>query len=150
MALWKKILCPVDLSDVSKQALRYAGRICRETDAHLLVLYVLEPMANPGNLTFRPVTITDLEEQLVEHARNTVEGLVGEMGLGPDAVTTGVQKGVASVEIVRAAEEEGVDLIVMGTHGLTGISHVLLGSTAERVVRKAPCPVLTIKRSGET
>ncbi len=149
MQIWKKILCPVDLSDVSKYALGYAGQVCRETGAHLLVLYVLEPMANPGNLTFRPVTITDLEQQLVEHAQTTMENLVGELKLDPALVTTGVQKGVASAEIVRAAEEQAVDLIVMGTHGLTGISHVLLGSTAERVVRKAPCAVLTVKQPGE-
>ncbi|MEJ2367049.1 MAG: universal stress protein [Acidobacteriota bacterium] len=146
MKNWKKILCPVDFSPVSKAALQYAAGLCRESKAYLLIIHVLEPIADPGNYVFRPVTLTDLKEQRLQYAHNSLEEAVRSLKLARDAYSASVEHGLPSEEIVRVADQENVDLIVIGTQGLTGLSHVLLGSTAERVVRKANCPVLTLKR----
>jgi nucleotide-binding universal stress UspA family protein len=145
MSQWKKVLCPVDFSEVSMGALHYAADLCKESGAHLMAIHVIEPIVDPGDFTFRPVTIVDLERQLAERAQESLAKAVTALGLPEGKVSTAVEHGVASAEIVRTAAEEGVDLIVMGTHGLTGIAHALIGSTAERVVRKATCPVLTMK-----
>ena len=90
------------------------------------------------------MTLTEVEDTLVQRARSALEETAAKLALS-GKVSTAVARGRASEEIVRTARETKASLIVIGTHGHTGISHVLLGSTAERVVRKAPCPVLTLR-----
>jgi len=145
MKLWKKILCPVDFSDVSQNAREYGVSLAKECGAELIFIHVVEPIVAPADFSFGPVTTVEVEEQLIQRGRESLSAIADRAGLPSDRATTRVERGRPSAEIVRVAGEEGVDLIVMGTHGYTGLTHALLGSTAERVVNKAPCPVLTIR-----
>lgn len=142
---WKRILCPVDFSPSSRTALAYAADVCRESGGTLVALHVLEPIVDPGDYALHPVSLDDLEGQLLERAGEALEAQVRTVGLPPGSVLTRVERGAAPAQITRVAEEEGADLIVMGTRGLTGIGHLILGSTAERVVRGAVCPVMTVR-----
>ena len=81
----------------------------------------------------------------MERSRKALTELVGTLDLPGDAVEVKVERGRASLEVCRVAAETRADAIVIGTHGYTGMAHVLLGSTAERVIRKAPCPVVTVR-----
>lgn len=145
MFQWKKILCPVDFSEVSNRALRLAASLAQDCGADLLLVHVVEPIVAPADFTFGPMTSGEVEDRLVERSSAAVTELVKTLNLPPEKVSTRVERGRASSEIVRVALEEKADLLVMGTHGYTGMAHVLLGSTAERVIRKAPCPVLTLR-----
>lgn len=145
MLNWKKILCPVDFSDVSMSALRLAKSICTQFDGTLVAVYVVEPIVAPTDFTYGSLTSGELEDRLVERSRQSLAEVVKTLDLKEAQVIQRVERGRASAEVVRVAGEEKVDLIVIGTHGYTGMAHVLLGSTAERVIRKAPCPVLTVR-----
>lgn len=146
MPRFQKILCPVDFSEHSKAALRMARDLAREHGGRLTVLHVVEPILYPVEYGMAPVPAEDLETTVTRNARERLEELVKEE-VGGEPVETRVVFGAAWQEICRIAEEEGFDLIVLATHGLTGLKHLLLGSVAERVVRHAPCPVLTVKLS---
>jgi len=133
----KKILVPVDFSDCSKKALQYAIPLARQFGAELTLLHVVQPY--PPMPEMGPVdveTIQDAHEQLA-----TFRGAVGDVVPSNTIVRTGS----AHVEIIDAAKEFDIDLIVLSTHGRTGLEHVLLGSTAEKVVRHAGCPVLVVR-----
>jgi nucleotide-binding universal stress UspA family protein len=145
----RKILVPVDFSEPSREALRFACDLARRYEAQVTLLhaYQLPGYAFPeGYLVAGPASVNDLlglvDKALAEARREAeAEGV---------KVETRAVMGVAFAEIVRAAREGGFDLVVMGTHGRTGLKHALLGSVAEKVVRKAPCPVLTVRPSGHT
>lgn len=145
MVLWKKIVCPVDLSEISMAALKVASDVASQCGATLVIVNVVEPIVAPSDFTFGPLTTGELEDRLVERSAQALKELSATLKLPEGAVESRVEHGRASAEIIRVAQEEGADLIVIGTHGYTGVAHVLLGSTAERVIRKAPCPVLTIR-----
>jgi nucleotide-binding universal stress UspA family protein len=91
------------------------------------------------------LTLERLEKNMEENAKNQLEKIVKENLKTKNKVQTFIRKGVVDDEIIKFAEEKKVDLIVMGTHGRTGIELTILGSIAEKVVRKAKCPVLTVK-----
>ncbi|MFZ5493184.1 MAG: universal stress protein [Pseudomonadota bacterium] len=136
-----KVLVPLDFSDPSQQAIQYARRFAEPSRAQLLLLYVIEPVAYPAELG----VVINLDADLAERALGELEKLRQQhLGDYPSARCV-VRSGVADAEIVNTAREEHADLIVIGTHGFSGIKHLLLGSTAERVVRDAPCPVLTVR-----
>ncbi len=138
-----KILCPVDFSESSDHALLYAVAFASTHGAQLTVLHVIEPpVCYPaGDGLFQPVAVEGLEAASVEE----LERLVAELKQNYDNVVWEQVQGHAFPEIVQVARRDDVDLIVMGTHGRTGLAHVLMGSVAEKVVRSSPCPVLTIK-----
>lgn len=138
----KRILFPTDFSHDAEHAFQYALTFTREFGAELYVLHVIY---------FPPQTpeydIGQVIDGLVKNAENSLSKLV-EGANEPDLVFhCDVQVGVEHTEITKFAEKEQIDLIVMGTHGRTGLAHAFLGSVAERVVRHAPCPVLTVKLS---
>lgn len=145
MLNWKRIVCPIDFSEVSLGALRLAKEICSFQQATLVAVYVVEPIVAPTDFTYGSLTSGELEDRLVERSRQALAEVIESAGLKEPQVLQRVERGRASAEIVRVAGEEKADLIVIGTHGYTGMAHVLLGSTAERVIRKAPCPVLTVR-----
>jgi universal stress protein A len=148
MPLITNILVPVDFSPCSRAAMRYALALVRTFRARLEVLHVWEL---PGYL--RPdltVWAGDVSGSLAEHARREAEQgmrlFVDESGLLPDdKVHSTVLGGTPYASVLAALEDGDFDLVVMGTHGRTGLSHVLLGSVAERVVRHAKVPVLTVR-----
>ena len=142
---WNRIICPVDFSKMSLEALELATDFAKTCGGNLIVLHVLEPILAPTDFTFGPLTMTDVEDKLTERAKESLSEIVSKLDLPKERIETKVVRGIASSEIVKLAQDTKADLIVMGTHGYTGFTHALLGSTAERVVRRAPCPVLTMK-----
>ena len=143
------ILCPVDFSEVSVEALKCAVDLKNTFNSRIILFHAVEPIVAPADFTFGSLTPIEVEEKLVERAKGSMRALAAENGLLTDDENTVVVRGTASSEIVRAAYDLDVDLIVMGTHGYTGMVHVLLGSTAERVLRKAPCPVMTLRKNSK-
>ncbi len=137
-----KILCPVDFSDASRKAVRYAHEFAKGMGANLFLLNVVEPrpMAVDMSLSYVP-----LEEDLEKAAREDLEEIIKaerEQGVEVDA---DVQIGTPSEVILEKADELDVNLVILGSHGKTGLSRLLMGSVAESVVRKAKCPVLIVK-----
>lgn len=140
----KKILVPMDFSPASKNAFKYALRFAEEFAAELTLLYVLAPAPTPqfaeirGATAFSEVDLSNAEKNLralVASARHETAG----------GCRWTMRAGVPSHEIVEMAREAETDLIVIATHGYTGWKHFCIGSTAERVVRAAPCPVLVVR-----
>jgi nucleotide-binding universal stress UspA family protein len=146
---FKKILCPIDFSPGSQQAMRTAVRLANERDAELVLVHswYLPPVAFSGDYVYA----ADIVQQLSDDAQRSLEAAVGEAGkMGARRVTSKLLTGLPWQQIVDAAKREaGLGLIVIGTHGRTGLSRVLLGSVAELVVRHAPCPVLTVRPHNE-
>ena len=142
----KRILCPVDFSDSADHAMRYATALAENFGAELTLLHVVAPLmaALPGETALPNTLQADINE-LADACRERLEQLVGKLATASLRIQHTVLNGVPFIEIIRYARETETDLIVMGTHGRTGLGHLLIGSVAERVVRKAPCPVLTIK-----
>ena len=141
-----KILCPVDFSDSSNHALQYAIAFSKAHAASLHLLHVIQPLSYGVGVDGIDVsTSVDVLDTLQESCRDQLKRL-GEMVATEEIdATTNIVIGTPFIEITRMAREEAMDMIVLGTHGRTGLAHMLIGSVAERVVRKAPCPVLTVK-----
>jgi nucleotide-binding universal stress UspA family protein len=148
MLKFKKVLCPVDFSENSKVALSHAADLARASGGELVVLHVVEPILYPVEYGMAPVPTVDLESTATANARTKLDELVQEYDQRGIVVGTKVIFGRADSQICDFASEGDFDLIVLATHGLTGLKHLLLGSVAERVVRHATCPVLTVKRKG--
>ena len=142
----QRILCPVDFSDSADHAMRYAAALAENFGAELTLLHVVAPLmaALPGETALPDTLQADIND-LADACRERLEQLVGKLTTAGLNVQHTVLSGVPFIEIIRYARETEMDLIVMGTHGRTGLGHLLIGSVAERVVRKSPCPVLTIK-----
>lgn len=138
-----RILCPVDFSEHSQAALEHAAELARRYGASLHLLHVVEPILYPVAYGLPPVAPVDYEQVARDAAARTLAGYAGK--LANIEVRQHVESGTASQRICDFAKEHGVDLVVLATHGYTGLKHVLLGSTAERVVRHAPCAVLVVK-----
>jgi nucleotide-binding universal stress UspA family protein len=141
----RNILAPTDFSDASNQAVMYAFGLARACGAKLSLLHVVEPLAFPLDGYIPPDLITTLLDDLKREAYMRLAHLLCEAGAANVKVTRHVVVGVPYETILETAEAEHVNLIVMATRGRTGLSHLVLGSVAERVVRLAPCPVLTVR-----
>lgn len=143
--MYRRILVPTDFSATSRFAVSRACALARQFDAEIHLVNVL-PLLDLGPVaTDMPaVSRMDLEERWVRAARDELDAVARESRV-PVPVTSEVARGHPFVEIVRYARAHQMDLIVMGTHGRGAVEHMLLGSVAERVVRKAPCPVLTVR-----
>jgi nucleotide-binding universal stress UspA family protein len=141
----KTILFPTDFSETSQEAARYAISFAREFKAKVFVLHVVnEKIFTESNMP-RVVSIEELEREMTEEARKRLKTLVpAEEAEGLDWETV-IRQGEPFIEIIRFAKDQDVDLIVIGTHGRSGFEHIIFGSTAEKVVRKAPCPVLSVR-----
>lgn len=146
----KRILVPVDFSGCSRLALEYATALAGQFNAAMTLLHVAE-IGSPG-YEFGSTDFPKMETAIRQQALTELAGLCGEQIRQSIPIEVRVRSGWPftagkrpAAEIVQAAEEWAVDLVVMGTHGHTGLDHVFLGSTAERVVRHAPCPVLVVR-----
>lgn len=140
-----KILCPVDFSEGSDHALRYGMAFASAYDATLKLLHVVELPFLPSYSTAGVPDMSLPVDQIQEDCKNRLDKLVEEQKDIHDDIDSSTVVGAPFVEIIREAREGDFDLLVVGTHGRTGIKHMLIGSVAEKVVRKAPCPVLTVK-----
>jgi nucleotide-binding universal stress UspA family protein len=142
----KRILVPCDFSKHSNNALCYALAFAEKFSAELHLLHVVQDLAVliPDMITVAP-PLTPSVAQLTEGVQHAFERLAQENHLDRFRHRRQVREGNPFYEIIRYAQQESIDLIVMGTHGHSGLAHVLLGSVTEKVVRKAPCPVLTVR-----
>lgn len=133
----KKVLVPVDFAEASDAALLYARNLAKAFGAQLHVLHVME------NLFLRAMAN---DPQAIEAgvARRLAEHLTDDDRRALGAVAVIRKSHAPALEIVRYAQDEGIGLIVMGTHGRVNMAHLLMGSVAEKVVRTAPCPVMTV------
>jgi nucleotide-binding universal stress UspA family protein len=137
------ILVPVDFSRESMKALKYAIPFAEQFGAGLVLLNVVEPLAF-ADLSAFPLAMEN--ERVMALCRKKLESLARQRTVPPGMIRkTLVRQGQAFQEIADAARTLRVDLIIISTHGYTGLKHVMLGSTAERVVRHAPCPVLVVR-----
>jgi nucleotide-binding universal stress UspA family protein len=131
----QRILAPTDFSGASEEALAHAAAIAKRFNAKISLLYVCQAQFYANEFAYLPKE--ESRKSLESFARSRIAPeLLGEML---------VRNGEAADEIAKAAEELDADLVVINTHGNTGLKHVMLGSTAERVVRYAPCPVLVVR-----
>jgi nucleotide-binding universal stress UspA family protein len=146
----RQILAPTDFSEFSKQAVAYAFELTQTFGAKLLLLHVIEMPAYPIEGFVPPSLGTTLIEDLERQAQLDLAQVLRGAPDDKVEVTRQVVIGIPYRKIAEVAAAEKVDLIVMATHGRTGLSHLVMGSVAERVVRTAPCPVLTIRSIGGT
>ena len=140
----KKIVCPTDFSAASEKALIEALELIRRFQAELVLVYVLPVLPPaPSNPNFA-FSVPEYERALHADAERRLTALAADLSGKGVQVRTAVGHGDAGAEIVRVASEENADLIVIATHGVTGWRHAMFGSVAEKVVRTARRPVLTI------
>lgn len=146
-----RVLAPTDFSGHSEKAVRYACALAERFGAELHLIHILSEIipAGPDPLLM-PVMPPQFYEESEQRAKETLDRLLPPHWGKPAAVTTAVRWGSPVEAIVDYCVEQSIDLLVIATHGRTGLSHVLLGSVAERIVREAPCPVLTIRDSHKT
>jgi nucleotide-binding universal stress UspA family protein len=146
-----RILVPVDFSAYSDVALEYAIALARRLDASVHLLHVVEDPITTGAWGGEGVVpdLTALRAELAADAERRLLVCRGEAERAQVPVVTAVRLGLTSHTIVDYAKTLAVDLIVMGTHGRTGVAHLFMGSVAERVLRHAPCPVLTVREGAQ-
>ena len=144
MKTFKRILFPTDFSPIAEHAFGYALGIAREFGARLFILHVINEQADLRGFYLPHLAYEEVEADIVTAARRMMDEFRAGIE-GYDNHEGAVISGVPYAEILAAADEHAADLIVMGTHGLTGVEHLLFGSTAERVLRHAKCPVMTIR-----
>jgi nucleotide-binding universal stress UspA family protein len=148
MLQFKKVLCPVDFSSISRRALDHAAEIARWYEAELTVLHVVPLMPtvfgypSPVALPAEPATTEAVLRELTTFAQGAAEVA--------KRTTTFVREGSPAVEVLHYAVEHDTDLVVLGTHGRSGFERFMVGSVAEKVLRKAPCPVLTVPPRAES
>ena len=142
MVTFKNILVPTDFSETSEHAFGYAKALAESFDGRLYVLHVIpDPYAQLWSIEATGVAIPELLKTWEKDARERLERMKPQ-ALESELIT---QVGHPFLQIIRYAKEHSIDLIVLGTHGRGPIGHMFLGSVAEKVVRKAPCPVLTVR-----
>jgi universal stress protein A len=147
--MFAKILLPSDFSDCSAEAARAARRLAEHFGSRLAVLHVMDEPAALDPMFRGEVPIELLRGRMETYCRDALEKFVATHFRGIPDIETLIVSGVPYREIIRVARETGTGLIVIGTHGRTGVEHVIFGSTAEKVVRMAPCPVLSVRQGGK-
>jgi nucleotide-binding universal stress UspA family protein len=142
---WKRICCPVDFSDASRAAMEVAADLARRQDAEL-VLFHAYPVPGytfpDGSVVASPKMLQDLADGAERHLE-AWQKLAEPVASRPVRIVK--VAGEPAAEIVAFARDERMELLVLGTHGRSGLEHALMGSIAERVVRRAHCPVLTVR-----
>ena len=141
----KKILVPIDFSDYSKSSLKYAVNFIKIFKAELFIIYVVEPVIYPPDFSMGQIAIPTVDLEMDKRAVEELNKLAKKEIPEDIKAHTIVKTGKPFLEIIETAAEENIDLIIIASHGHTGVEHLLFGSTAEKVVRKAPCPVLTLR-----
>ena len=141
-----RILVPTDFSDPAEAALTYARTLAEQFGGTLHLMHVVpEPYVYPWGTEISTMPLVDLLTQSETQASDRLKALAGESGLPDDRVKTATAIGTPVDRILQYVADEGIDLVVMGTHGRGAVGHLLLGSVAERIVRRSPVPVLTVK-----
>jgi nucleotide-binding universal stress UspA family protein len=137
------------LSEYSQKALAYAKVLCQDYDAALQIIHVVEDRIHPALYTTGKSSIFDFMPDIKEKSSKLIKDML-EQVTGPDVqVTTKVTEGIAAREILKYTEKNNIDLIIISTHGRSGLDHFLLGSVTEKIVRRSKCPVFTVKSFGK-
>ena len=140
-----KVLVPIDFSDYSKDALIYSINFIKCFKAELILIYVIEPVIYPPDFSATQITIPPTDSELTKNADDGLAKLI-KNEIPSEIKARKIRKtGKPFIEIVETVNEENIDLIIISSHGRTGSEKILFGSTAEKVVKKAPCPVLTLR-----
>lgn len=140
----KKILYPTDFSESSLEALKYGVSFAKEFGAKLILMHVVSENTEGLNLP-RVSSLESVEQELVQEAERNLKVLIPIEQRKNLDWEMAILRGHPANEIMLYAHQNDIDLIIIGTHGRSGFEHIIFGSTAEKVVRKAPCPVLTVK-----
>ncbi|MDH3267409.1 MAG: universal stress protein [Ignavibacteria bacterium] len=144
------ILVPVDFSNYSKNTLAYASEIAQSYNSRLQVLHIIEETMHPAFSLSGKSSIFDLIPGIEDDCRKRTEKMVKDVVSNKIKADIFIKGGNAASDIIKFAKEKSTDLIVIATHGLTGLEHMLLGSVTEKVVRMAHCPVFTVKAFGKS
>jgi universal stress protein A len=139
----KTLLCPVDFSQMSRAVLDYAVFMAQSHQAQLKLIHVVDQLHGFDSYKILHMTAVEITHEMERQAKTQLKELVATL---PIPATFDIRFGRAADEIVIQAKDDEVELIVMGSHGRSGISHLLVGSVAESVVRHAPCPVLVVRQ----
>jgi len=142
---FQEVLCPVDFSNCASEAVRLALSVAEEGDANLTILHVLE-LVGDAPIASRHFNVPEFRREYKQWASDHLRALLPEDASDRCRPTTSVVEGKAYVEILNAAAHDDTDLIVMGVHGRNPLDLMLFGSTTNQVVRRATCPVLTVRR----
>ena len=145
----KTILFPTDFSQGARAAMDHAISLAQDYKAKLILLYVIQDISIAEWYIPSSLSVSDLIEDMQKSAWKEMDKWGEEAAAKVRDVEKLVVRGIPFVEIIRTSKEKNADLLVIGTHGRTGIDHMLFGSTAEKVVRKAACPVLTVRITGK-
>jgi len=146
MIALKSVLVPTDFSDASEAALLYGKAFVRAFGASMHVLHVVqEPFAQPWAVEAHGFALATMQEDWMREAKGRVQAILTPEERSTYKAQLLTVLGHPVVEILEYPRTQAIDLIVMGTHGRGPLGHMLMGSVAERVVRKAPCPVLTVR-----
>ncbi|MCF8104913.1 MAG: universal stress protein [Desulfohalobiaceae bacterium] len=140
----KKILCAVDFAEYSPQIAAYAQTLAKAFEAEVIVIYVAPTLAHYIGFQVAPSSIENFVGEIISGAEETMDKFLNENFSGIQ-VNGKVLTGYAAEEILNYAEKNAIDIIVMGTHGRKGIDRILFGSVAEKVVKSASIPVLTLR-----
>ena len=145
MIVLKKILVATDFSEAADAALSYGRAMARAFGARLHVIHVVDDMyLRLGGDAYAAV-LPELQQDVERQARQQLEALLIDNDPRPLPTDLIIREGAAAAEIVKYAKDDDIDLIVVGTHGRSAVAHLLMGSVAERIVRTASCPVLTVR-----
>ncbi len=151
MLRFTKIVVPTDFSSASQQAFGYAAEMATRHEAEVLLVHVMElphyPTLFEGTALVVPPIDDELRGQLQKQLDSAAEEHFASRGI---TVRTALREGPPTQELLACVTEEQGDLIVIATHGYTGLKHMLLGSTTEQIVRLASCPVLTVRAPGRS
>ncbi len=142
---FKTILFATDFSESSDYAFQYAYTLAKKFNARLVVVHVINEPVDLRGFYVPHISFEKLEEEIEEGAQKMMEKFCRTHIRDYDNYETLIVPGIPYDEIIKKAAENAADLIILGTHGRTGLDHVLFGSTAEKVVRKSPVPVMTIR-----
>ncbi len=142
----KKILCPIDHSDGSKEALKYAVSFAMKNEAKLYLLHVIDIRSFDESIDTMAMQIPN--DETIKQLKTKLLECIPEEIRSDMQIEALVVQGIPFAEIISIAKGNNVDMIVMGTHGRTGLAHIMIGSVSEKVVRKAHCPVLTVRQPG--
>jgi nucleotide-binding universal stress UspA family protein len=145
MKTFEKILTPIDFSENSEHAFDYALTLAAQFQSELIVLHVINEPVDLRGFYVPHISFEQLEREIADGAEKMMEKFCQTKMGDFTRYQTAIVSGIPYEEIIRKAEQAGASLIVLGTHGRTGLDHLIFGSTAERVVRSASCPVLTIR-----
>ena len=140
-----KILLPTDFTEGALAAMTYAAEMAKSYGAGLCLLHVIYDMSANTGLHVPHISLDAMYEEMQKVAEREITNFGAAIREGLNDVETEVIRGVPYEEILKFARENAIDLIIMGTHGRSGLDRVIFGSTAEKVVRYSDCPVLTVR-----